>query len=384
MIDLKECQDQFEFNVYPRREIMLVCGKNAAVWDVRGREYIDCTAGHGVASVGHANPLIVRAILKQSEKLITCSGTFYNNTKAILLRKLAQITSPSLKRTFLCNSGTEAIEAAIKFTRYSTKRKSFICAKRGFHGRTLGSLSATFQPIYRDDFAPLLQDFSFVKYNDFDALQNQISCDTAGIILEPVQGEGGVHVGDQAYFQKVRRICDEKGIFLILDEIQTGFCRTGRMFAYQHMKIEPDILCLAKAMAGGLPMGAVVCNDKVVAPTGKHGSTFGGNPLVCAAADAAIEYMLENKLDIQADQKGHFLVRKLQTEKLTKVREIRYLGLMIGIECREKVSPIIRQLMQDGILALPAGMTVLRLLPPLTISYKELKMVAEKLKHVLS
>jgi len=384
MTDFKQLQNQFEFNVYSKRDIVLVRGENATVWDDQGCAYVDCTAGHGVASVGHANPQVVQAIKNQAEKLITCSSTFYNDTKAILVQKLARITSPSLNRTFLCNSGTEAVEAAIKFVRYATKKKSFICAKRGFHGRTMGALSATFQPKYREDFAPLVPGFSFVRYNDFESLQNVVNKDTAGIILELVQGEGGVHVGARDYFQKIRRLCDEKGILLIFDEIQTGFCRTGKMFAFHYLGIEPDILCLAKAMAGGLPVGAVVCNGKVEVPAGKHGSTFGGNPLVCAAASAVIDFMLENKLDEQAAEKGHFLVQQLRSKDLSKVREIRHLGLMIGIELKEKVSPIIRNLIEEGILTLPAGKTVLRLLPPLTISYEALEEVAKKLKLVLS
>jgi len=384
MIDCKALQNQFEINIYPKRDVVLVRGENASVWDDQGRAYIDCTAGHGVASVGHANPQVVQAIQKQAEQLITCSSSFYNDAKAILLQKLTQITSPSLHRTFLCNSGAEAIEAAIKFARFTTKKASFICAKRGFHGRTLGALSATFQPKYREDFAPLVPGFSFVKYNDFETLQNAVTDDTAGIILEPVQGEGGVHVGDVTYFQKVRQLSDDKGLLLILDEIQTGFCRAGKMFAFHHLGIEPDILCLAKAMAGGLPVGAVVCNERMDIPVGKHGSTFGGNPLVCAAANAAIDFMLNEKLDQQAEAKGNYLVQKLQAKNLTKVREIRHLGLMIGVECKAKVSPVINQLMAAGILTLPAGMTVLRLLPPLTISYEQLDMVADKLIQVLS
>lgn len=383
MIDYKALQSEYEFDVYPKRDIVLTKGKNARVWDSQGNEYVDCVAGHGVANIGHCNEAVIQAIEKQSRKLITCSGTFYNDTKAELLQKLISIGPKSLKKAFLCNSGTEAIEAAIKFARFSTGKTDFICAMRGFHGRTIGALSATFQPAYKKSFEPLVCGFNFVSFNKFEKLVKAVTDKTAAIILEIVQGEGGVHIGTQEYFLQVQQLCQEKGLLLIIDEVQTGFCRTGKMFACQHFDLQPDILCLAKGIAGGLPMGAVLCSDKLNAPIGQHGSTFGGNPLVCAASLVVIDFMVENRLDEAAKKKGEFLVQKLMEAELSKVREIRHLGLMIGIELKEKVKPYIIKLIESRVLTLPAGATVLRLLPPLTICYDELEIVADKIIAVL-
>ncbi|MBN1349519.1 acetylornithine/succinylornithine family transaminase [candidate division KSB1 bacterium] len=379
-----ELQNQYEFDVYPKRDVVIVRGKGATVWDENGKAYIDCVAGHGVANLGHANEAVIDAIVRQAQILITCSGTFYNDQKALLLEKLIRITPKSLTRAFLCNSGTESIEAAIKFVRFTAKKPNFICAMKSFHGRTMGALSATFNPKYRQDFEPLVPGFNFVPFNNFEKMQQAITAETAAILLEPVQGEGGVNLGEKDYFQKVRKLCDETGIILIIDEVQSGFCRTGKLFAIEHFDVEPDILCLAKSIAGGLPMGAVVCSDKIEAPVGNHGSTFGGNPLACAAASAAIDFMLEQKLAQQAEEKGKYLAERLVQYNFRSVREIRQIGLMIGIEMKEKVKPYIIQLIDEGLLTLPAGSTVLRLLPPLTISYDELDAVLEKLKRVLA
>lgn len=383
MTDFKQLEQTYEFDVYPKREIVLVRGKNAKVWDSEGREYIDCVAGHGVANIGHCNDRVIEALERQARQLINCPGTFYNDTRARLLEKLVSIAPKSLKRAFLCNSGTETVEAAIKFARFTTKRKEFICAMRGFHGRTMGAMSATFNPEYRKDFEPVVEGFHYVPFNNFDKLAEKVNDQTAGVILEIVQGEGGVHVGRKDYFTKVRNLCEERDLVLIVDEVQTGFCRTGKMFASNYFDLEPDILCVAKAIAGGLPMGAVLCSEKVEPPMGKHGSTFGGNPLACAAAIAAIDYMVENRLDEQAREKGDHFVGKLGGHAFANVREIRHLGLMIGIELKEKSTPYLAKLMEKGVLALPAGATVLRFLPPLTISYEEMDFVLEKLTEVL-
>ena len=384
MMDFKGLEKQYEFDVYPKRDLVLVRGRNAKVWDDQGKEYIDCVAGHGVANVGHCNEKVVAAIEKQARQLISCSGIFYNDARALILQKLVSIAPRSLQRAFLCNSGSESIEAAIKFARFTTKRKDFICAMRGFHGRTMGAMSATFNPEYRKDFEPIVHGFHYVPFNHFGKLKETVNDDTAGIIMEVVQGEGGVNIGNGEYFANVRKLCDERGILLIIDEVQTGFCRTGKMFACNHFDLEPDIMCLAKAIAGGLPMGAVLCSDKVQIPFGKHGSTFGGNPLACAAAIAAIDYMLENRLDEQAKDKGDYFVGKLKEHEFANVREVRNLGLMIGIELKEKSTPYILKLIEKGVLAMPAGATVLRLLPPLTIGKEELDFVVEKLVEVLA
>lgn len=383
MTDFIELEKTHEFDVYPKRDLVLVRGQGAKVWDSNGKEYIDCIAGHGVANVGHCNEKVAAAIAAQAQQLISCSMTLYNDTRARFLEKLLSVAPQSLKRAFLCNSGTEAVEAAIKFARFTTKRKEFISAMRGFHGRTLGSTTATFNPEYRKEFEPLVPGFKYAAFNNFDKLKENVTDDTAGIILEIVQGEGGVHPGTRDYFTKVRGLCDEKNILLIIDEVQTGFCRTGKMFACEHFDLQPDILCLAKGIAGGVPMGAVVCSEKVQPPMGKHGSTFGGNPLACAAGIAAIDFMVENKLADQARDKGEYFIGKLSQHKFANVREIRHLGLMVGMELKEKGHPYLVKLMEHGVLAMPAGATVLRFLPPLTITKEELDFVADKVAAVL-
>lgn len=384
MKDYKALIQKYELDVYPRRDVALVKGKDAHVWDDQGKEYIDLASGISVANVGHCNPKIVEAIIRQANTLITCANTFYNDAKAIFLEKLFSITPPNLTKAFLTNSGTEAIEAAIKFARVNTKKTKFISAMKGFHGRTYGALSATYKKEYREVFGPLVPGFSFVPYNNFEKLSEAVDDDTAGIILELVQGEGGINIGQKEYFQKVRQLCNEKNILLIIDEIQTGFCRTGTMFAIEQFGIEADMMTVAKSIAGGFPMGALLCLDKIQIEKGKHGSTFGGNPLACAAGTASIDFMIENKLWEQAEAKGKYFKEKLNDYNLSKVREIRVIGLMIGIELKDKSQPIIVELLKRGVLSLPAGAIVLRLLPPLVISFEDLDKAISILAEVLA
>lgn len=382
-MDYMALEKKFGFEVFPKREIVIVEGKNDILWDSEGKTYIDCVAGHGVVNIGHGNKAVLEALQKQAERLITCPGIFYNDTRALLMEKLVNITPASLHRVFLCNSGTETIEAAIKFARLSSGKKEIICGMRSYHGRTMGALSATHNPKYREDFQPLLPGFHFSPFNNFEKLTELVNDNTAAILLEIVQGEGGVNIGKEEYFQKVQNLCRLKDIILIIDEVQTGFGRTGRLFACQHFNLEPDLLCLAKSIAGGVPMGAVLCSDKITEAVGKHGTTFGGNPLACAASIAAIDFILQERLDQKAKEKGEYFIKKMQNHTLQRVREIRQLGLMIGIELKEKSQPYIIRLMEEGILTLPAGATVIRLLPPLTIEYENLDKVANSLIKML-
>jgi len=384
MNDFKKTEDLYGLNLFQKREIALLRGQNARVWDESGKEYIDCTSGHGVASIGHANQKIVDALTDQAARIITCTGSFYNDKRAALMEKLVSISPPHLKRVFLCNSGTESLEAALKFARISTGKTDFICAMRSFHGRTMGALSATYNPKYRDDFKPLVPGFHFVPFNNFEKLQEKVTEKTAGVLLEVVQGEGGVYPADETYLKQVEALCRKKKIIFIIDEVQTGFARTGRLFACNHFDLQPDILCLSKAIAGGFPLGAVLCSGAIEVPMGKHGTTFGGNPLACAAALAAIEFILENDLSAEAEKKGRYFMEKMNGYTLPRIREIRQIGLMIGIEIREKGQVFINRLQDEGILVLPAGATVIRLLPPLTIGYEELDIVTDKLAKVLS
>ena len=372
---------RYAFEVFPKRDLAIVRGEGATLYDESGRAYIDCVAGVGVASVGHANPEVAQAVAEQARTLITCPGIFYNDVRARLLRKLVSIAPPSVSRAFLCNSGTEANEAAIKFAMHATGRRRFVCAMRGFHGRSMGALSATHK--HRDAYEPLLDGFDFVPFNNVDKLRAAVSDATAAVIVEIVQGEGGVRLGDAAFLAAAREVCDAHGALLVVDEVQTGFCRTGRFFACEHHDVGPDVLCLAKAMAGGVPMGAVLVGDKVPAEVGMHGSTFGGNPLACAASLATIEVMERDGLAGQARAKGARFADAFTRRPLSKVRDFRRVGLMIGIELRERARPHIEALMKRGVLALPAGPTVIRLLPPLVIEDEALDEVAARLHEVL-
>ena len=381
---IRDTERRFALEVFPKRDITLVRGDGAEVWDDSGRRYIDCVAGIGVASVGHANPAVAEALAAQARTLLACPGIFYNDARARLLEKLAAIAPAGLSRGFFCNSGAETIEAAIKFARLATGRTGVISAMRGFHGRTLGALSATHRKQYREAFEPLVPGFSFVPFNNADRLRAAVGDDTAAVVIEPVQGEGGIRPATPEFLRAAREICDETGALLVFDEIQTGFCRTGRMFACEHHGVVPDILCLAKAIAGGVPMGAVMANDRVRPPPGKHGTTFGGNPLVCAAGLAAIRFMEEERLAERAERLGARFRERCAPRLSARVRELRQIGLMIGIELRERCRPYIDALAEAGVLTLPAGTTVIRLLPPLVITEEQIDEVVEAVVGVLA
>ena len=382
--DARAAERAHGLEVYPKRDITVVKGRGAEVWDDNGRRYIDCVAGIGVASVGHANPAVAGAVAEQAHTLVTCPGIFYNDARARLLEKLAEVAPKGLSRGFLCNSGTEAIEAAFKFARVVTGRVGVVATMRGFHGRTLGALSATYRKEYRELFKPLVPGFSFVPFNNADRLRAAVSEDTAAVVIEPVQGEGGIRPASAEFLQAAREACDDAGALLIFDEIQTGFCRTGRMFACEHYEVTPDILCLAKAMGGGVPIGAVLAVDRVNPPVGKHGTTFGGNPLACAAALAAIRFMEDERLAERAARLGTRFRKRFERNAPARVRALRQVGLMIGVELRERCVPYLKALMERGLLALPAGKTVIRVLPPLVITEEQVDEVVDTLVDVLA
>jgi len=379
----KDLEQQHDAGTYPKRNVVLVRGQGAYVWDETGRQYIDCAGGHGVLLLGHCHPAISAAICRQAQTLITCPGIFYNDVRAQLLARLAALTG--LQRGFLCNSGTEAVEGALKFARLSTGRLNVVATMRGFHGRTMGALSATWEPKYREPFLPLVPGFSHVPYDDIDKMAEAIDSNTAAVIVEIVQGEGGVRPGSGDYFRSLRKLCDERGALLIVDEVQTGLGRTGKMFAFQHHDLVPDLLCLAKGLGGGVPIGAVMLGDRVVnLHPGVHGSTFGGNPLACAAALATLEVLEKEDLPRQAAEKGDYLLEQLHSLDASPIRQVRGLGLMVGIELRTKAQPYLEALIEQGVLALPAGPTVIRLLPPLNIQVETLDDVVAALRHVLT
>lgn len=383
-MNIIEIENKHTSGVYAKQTLTIVRGQGASLFDVDGNEYLDCSSGHGVANLGHAHPKIAEALYKQANTLVTLFESFPNDQRAMLMEKITALV-PGLDRVFFCNSGTEAVEAAFKFSRISTGRKNFIAAMRAFHGRTYGSLSATFNKKYREGFEPLLPGVSHVSYNNIEALDKAVNDETAAVILEVVQGEGGVYPASAEYIQAARRICDERGALLIVDEIQTGFGRTGKMFAVQHYGVTPDLLTCAKSLAGGVPMGAVLIGEKVknLVP-GVHGSTFGGNPLSCAAANAALDVIIGEDLPGQSAAKGAYLLEKLKQIQSPNIREVRGLGLMVGIEMKQKVTGYIKTLQEKKIIALNAGMTVIRLLPPLVITYEQIDRLVETLTEVLT
>lgn len=382
--EILEIETRHNSGTYAKQPLVIVRGQGASLFDIDGVEYLDCSSGHGVANLGHAHPKIAEALYKQANTLITLFESFPNDQRAMLMEKITALV-PGLDKVFFCNSGTEAVEAAFKFSRISTGRKNIVAAMRAFHGRTYGSLSATYNKKYREGFEPLVPGFSHVAYNNIEALDKAVNEETAAVILEVVQGEGGVYPATAEYILAARRICDERGALLIVDEIQTGFGRTGRMFAIQHFGVTPDLLTCAKSLAGGVPMGAVLigANVKNLTP-GVHATTFGGNPLSCAVAVAALTVIEEEDLPRQALVKGAYLMDRLREITSSNIREVRGLGLMVGIEMKQKVAPYIKVLQEKKIIALNAGMTVIRLLPPLVITYGQIDHLVDVLKEVLA
>ncbi len=377
-------ESAYTSGAYPKRPIALVRGVDATVWDADGREYIDCVGGQGAANLGHAHPAVVAAICEQAGRLISCPEIFYNDVRAAYLQELAAAL-PYTARIFLCNSGAEAIEGALKIARLHTGRTGIVAAVRAFHGRTMGALSATFEPRYREPFQPLVPGFRHVPYNKIEALDAAVDEQTAAVLLEPVQGEGGVHPAAPGYLAAAERICCERGALLIIDEVQTGFGRTGALFAIEHHGIAPALLCLAKSIAGGLAMGAIAMHESLGSlPLASHGTTFGGSPIACAAARAALHALREQDLPRQAAEKGAYLLGRLNDLPLPRVRAVRGQGLLIGLELKERVQPFLVTLMERGVLALPAGPNVLRLLPPLVITYAQLDAVVAAIAEVLA
>ncbi|GCF07752.1 [LysW]-lysine hydrolase [Dictyobacter arantiisoli] len=382
-----EQEDTYTSGVYGKRLLAIVRGQGAILWDAEGREYIDCAAGHGVANIGHGRSEIAAALAAQAQRLITCPEIVYNDVRARLLERLVQVTPEGLSHFFLCNSGTEAVEGALKFARLATGRTGIVATLRGFHGRTMGALSATWEKHYREPFAPLIPDVSHIRYNDLTAAEAAITEHTAAVIIELVQAEGGVHIGQQAYVQGLAALCHERGALLIIDEVQTGFGRTGTLFACEQYGVQPDILCLAKSIAGGVPMGAIGLGARVMESghisKGSHGTTFGGNPLACAAALATLDIFEQEDLPARAAALGAHALKRLQALQSPVIREVRGLGLLLGIELKKRVQPYLEALIERGVLALPAGPNVLRLLPPLVITEAQLDRALDIVAEVL-
>ncbi len=357
--------------VYHKFQVVLSRGSGSLVWDQNGREYIDCMAGYGVALVGHSNPHVRKAINQQLEKITTCHSSFYNEARSEAVLALDRISPPNLRSYFLCNSGAESIEAALKLARRATGRKKLIAMTGSYHGKTMGALSTTWNHRYRDPFGPLLPEVEFVPFGNIKILREKVDERTAGVLLEPIQGESGIHPASEEFMVEARKSCDEAGSLLILDEIQTGLGRTGEMWAHQAYGVTPDILCSAKGLAGGLPVGAMITSEKVASSfkTGDHTTTLGGGPVVCAALRATLEFIEKENLVGRAKEMGSIFFDGLETLKAkhATIRDIRGKGLLIGVETRFDIRDILLSCMRRGLLLLYSGRNVLRFLPPLVI-----------------
>lgn len=377
----------------PRRPVLIVRGEGARLIDEEGVEYLDLAAANGWATLGHCHPRVTRAIQEQAALLICHNEGSFNDQRGAWMGELGEVLATTLgssargplARIHPCSSGTEAVEGAIKMARLFTGRPGIVATERGFHGRTLGSLSATWKPHYREPFEPLVPGFRHVPFNDVSALDQAITDDVAAVLLEVVQGEGGVHPATAEFLSALESLCTERGALLIADEVQTGFGRAGAWFASQRLGFQPDILALGKAIGGGIPMGACVWREGLgQIEAGRHASTFGGNPLACAASRAVIEVTRDEQLPERAEALGRQAVDRLRAAEIPLVREVRGVGLMLGIELTTPVQPVIDALMERRIWTLPAGPTVLRLLPPLVIDEDELMRGIDAVIEVLA
>lgn len=384
---MEEREDRYLAQTYQKFPVNIARGKGALVWDVNGKEYIDCMGGYGVALVGHSNPKVVEAITKQAKRIITAHSSLYNEARAELAQKLAKLAPKGLTRTFFSNSGAEAVEAALKIARKHTGRSQIVAMSGAYHGKTLGALSATWNPKYRDPFQPLVPGFTFSQFGNTEKLRETVSKNTAAVIVEPIQGEGGIHMAREGFFPEMQKICQENGALLIFDEIQTGLGRTGRMWASEHYGVLPDIMCIAKGLGGGVPIAATIAREEVMASlkVGDHSTTFGGNPLACAAANATLDYIVEEKLPDRAAETGFFFKQKLGQimGRRAIIREIRGLGLMIGVEMKFDIRNILMKGLERGVILLYSGRNILRFLPPLVITKEQISKASEILDGLI-
>ncbi len=359
-------------HTYQKFPIAIVRGKGALVWDDKGREYIDSMGGYGVAIVGHSNPAVVAAIRRQAEKLIICHGSLYNDARAEFLDTLARYSPRGLDAAFLSNSGAEAVEVALKLARKVTGRKGLVAMQGAYHGKTAGALSATWSKKYKEPFEPLLEGVRHVALGDLAAVEREVDDDVGAVIVEPIQGEGGIMLPPDGFFKGVREICDKKGVLLIADEIQTGLGRTGKLWAMENWGVVPDVMTLAKGLAGGVPIGATVTTAEILnsLKKGEQTSTFGGNPLACAAGTATLNHIVKNDLPGKAKAKGRVYLdrlKKMGAEHFL-TREARGMGLMLAYEMRVDMPDVLNDSIRRGVIFTYSGRTIIRMLPPLVIT----------------
>lgn len=381
-MEIFEQGNKYLMSTYSRLPVVFVKAKMQYLWDAEGSKYLDFIAGYGCLNVGHSNKFVVNALKQQIGKIIQPSNIYFNQSQVKLAKKLCEITEFG-EKVFFANSGSESIEGAIKLARkysadkYNSFRYEIISFEKSFHGRTLGALAATAQPEKQKLFEPLLAGFKYAVLNDISSVSKLINENTCAILLEPVQGEGGVYPADKKFMEWLRNICNEKNILLILDEIQTGFGRTGKMFAYKNYNIYPDILVVAKSLGGGMPIGAIISTEKISDSfgPGTHGSTFGGNAAACVAGLAVIDYLIENNLPGRSMKLGQYFLKKLMQikKKYAVVKEIRGAGLMIGMEFNKPVAEkLVKGALYDKIVINKVSSSTLRFLPPLIITKKNI------------
>ncbi len=388
--DVEALYREYVLPTYAQAPVAIVRGKGSWVWDLAGKRYLDFFPGWGVSGLGHCHPKVVSAIREQAAKLLHVPNTYLHVKQGRLARELIEHSFPG--KVFFCNSGAEAVEAAIKAARRwgsSSGRYEMLTLEGSFHGRTLGAMTATAQPKFHAGFGPLPEGFRYVPFNDFEALRRAVTDKTVAVMLEPIQGEGGIRVADGEYLKKVRALADEKKLLLIFDEVQTGMGRTGRWFAYQHFGVEPDLMVLAKALGGGVPIGALVAHRKVgdVLTPGTHASTYGGNPLVCAAALAVFGVIRSRKLLSKVARLGEYLRGELEAlakRHPTKIREVRGLGFMMGLEFAEPAKPVVDRARELGLLVNVTQETVVRFMPALTASKQEIDLAVRLLERALA
>ncbi len=385
--EIIETENRYLANVFSKKPIVLTRGKGALIWDINGKEYVDCASSYGVAALGHCHPKIVEAIKTQVEQLITCHSCYYNDRRAEFIEKLVKITPKGLNKAFLSNSGAEAVECAIKLARKATGKTEIIALMGSYHGKTMGALSATWDKKYREPFMPLIPDIKHVSPDNSAKIGEAITEKTAAVLMEPIRGEGGIRVPPDGYIREVREICNRRGVLLIFDEVQTSFGRTGKLFGCENWGIIPEIICLAKPFAGGLPIGITVAKEEIMSTfrVGEHSTTFSGSPIVCAAGCAAIDALIEEKLAEKAAANGKYLKTQLEdlAAKHKIVKEVRGLGLMLGMELRYDVYGVIVKMQNKGVLVIDAGRTVVRLLPPLVITKPQIDRVITALDEAL-
>ena len=371
--------------VYSEKPIRIERGEGPYLYGEDGSEYLDFGASYACVPLGHSRPEVTAAVSEQLERLTYVQGSYPVAARDALVERLSEVSPGDAEYVWLCNSGTEANEAALKFARSATGKTEFVATMQGFHGRTMGSLSTTWKSKYKEPFEPLIEDVEFVPYGDADALDDAIDESTAGFIVEPIQGEGGINPGTTEYLRAAREITEQAGAALIADEVQTGLGRTGTMWATEHAGVVPDITTSAKGLANGLPIGATLCKEWIAEGAGPHGSTFSGGPVVCAAADATLSIIEAEDVPAHAATIGEYLATELDAALGDAVRDIRGTGLMTGIEVKRGSNRLLRDLaIEHGVLALPAGRTVLRLLPPLTIEEEHADRVVEAISATTS